>query len=210
MTKGSEGPSLWPAGSVASQLTGSGSILRRRKIPWVADSGGPAPLAPRSGPRAATLFGGLRPGSLRVHDPCKDREHGSRPGFPGRRQPRGPAASGNVARGLQVLLPGEGGSASLAGSGVAPPVDLTTRTPASKGSGLLRGRKPDVACLGRNPLRALSDFGHRTLDLRADGRQLTAIFGGTGGEAGRRTRGPPGYNNRGRSRGEVGRPRARI
>ncbi len=109
MTKGSEGPSSWPAGSVASQLTGSGSILRRRKIPWVADSGGPAPLAPRSGPRAATLFGGLRPGSLRVHDPCKDREHGSRPGFPGRRQPRGPAASGNVARGLQVLLPGEAG-----------------------------------------------------------------------------------------------------
>ncbi len=26
-------------------------------------------------------------------------------------------------------------------------------------------RKPDVACLGRNPLLALSDVGHWTLDL---------------------------------------------
>ncbi len=163
--KSSEGPSSWPTGSVASQRTGSGNILCRRDIPWVADSNGPAPLAPRSGPLAATLFGGLRPGSLRVHDPCKDDEHGSRLGFPGRRQPRGPAASGNVARDLQVLLLGEGGSASLAGSGVAPPVGLTTRIPASpKDSGLLRRRKPDVARLGRNSLLALRDIGLRTSD----------------------------------------------
>jgi hypothetical protein len=58
---------------------------------------------PRSGALAATLSGGLRPGSLRVHDPCKQEGEGSRLGFPGRRQPRGPAAPGNVARDLQVL-----------------------------------------------------------------------------------------------------------
>ncbi len=71
--------------------------------------------APPSAPPAATLFGGLRPGSLRVHDPCKEARHGSRLGFPGRRLPRGPAAPGNVARGLQVLpkkakFAGRGGS----------------------------------------------------------------------------------------------------
>ncbi len=64
-------------------------------------------MASRSGPLAATLFGGVRAGSLRVHDPCKDHAHGSCLGFPGRRQPRGPAAPGNVARDLQVLLPGK-------------------------------------------------------------------------------------------------------
>jgi len=63
----------------------------------------PAPSAPRSWPPAATLCGGLRPGSLRVHDPCKPEGHGSRPGFPGRRLPGDPAAPGNVARALQVL-----------------------------------------------------------------------------------------------------------
>ena len=62
-----------------------------------------APSAPRSEPPAATLSGGLRPGSLRVHAPCKEAQHGSRLGFPGRRLPRGPAAPGNVARALQVL-----------------------------------------------------------------------------------------------------------
>src|SRR3990172_4918901 len=63
------------------------------------------PRPPRSGPPAAPLVGGSRPGSLRVHDPCNEMRHGSRLGFPARRQPRGPAAPGNVARGLQVLLP---------------------------------------------------------------------------------------------------------
>jgi hypothetical protein len=53
-----------------------------------------APSAPRSGPPAATLVGGLRPGSLRVHAPCKGDGHGSRLGFPGRRLPRVPAAPG--------------------------------------------------------------------------------------------------------------------
>ena len=62
-----------------------------------------APSAPRSGPPAATLGGGLQPGSLRVHDPCKEVEHGSRLGFPGRRLPRGPPAPGNVARDVPVL-----------------------------------------------------------------------------------------------------------
>ncbi len=62
-----------------------------------------APSAPRSRPPAATLSGGLRPGSLRVHAPCIDDRHRARLGVPGRRQPRGPAASGDVARGLQVL-----------------------------------------------------------------------------------------------------------
>jgi len=64
--------------------------------------GGAARLAPPSRPLAATLIGGLRPGSLRVHGPCKETTHGSRLGFPGRRPPRGPAAPGNVARGLNV------------------------------------------------------------------------------------------------------------
>ena len=63
---------------------------------------GAARLAPPFWPLAATLIGGLRPGSLRVHGPCKETTHGSRLGFPGRRLPRGPAASGNVARGLHV------------------------------------------------------------------------------------------------------------
>ena len=88
---------------------GSGERLgespRWRKFSRSADSIAPAPSAPRSRPFAATLRGGLRPGSLRVHDPCEAQEHGSRLGFPGRRQPRGPAAFGNVARDLQVLLP---------------------------------------------------------------------------------------------------------
>jgi len=66
-----------------------------------------ARLASRSRPLAATLIAGLRPGSLRVHDPCKQAPHGSRLGFPGRRPPRGPAASGNVARGLHVPLRGK-------------------------------------------------------------------------------------------------------
>jgi hypothetical protein len=61
------------------------------------------PSAPRSRPLAATLNGGLRPGSLRVHAPCREFGHGSRLGFPGRRPPRGPAAPDNVARSLQVL-----------------------------------------------------------------------------------------------------------
>jgi len=64
---------------------------------------GAAPSAPRSRPSAATPIGGLRPGSLRVHAPCKETTHGSRLGFPGRRPPRGPAALGDVARSLQVL-----------------------------------------------------------------------------------------------------------
>ena len=59
--------------------------------------------APRSGSPAATLHGGLRPGSLRVHAPCRAQAHGSRLGFPGRRSPRGPAAPANVARRLQGL-----------------------------------------------------------------------------------------------------------
>ena len=46
-----------------------------------------APSVPRSGALAATLCGGLRPGSRRVHDPCKEGGHGSRLGFPGRRPP---------------------------------------------------------------------------------------------------------------------------
>jgi hypothetical protein len=62
-----------------------------------------APSAPRSWALAATLFGSLRPGSFRVHDPCNEMRHGSRLGFPGRRPPRGPATSANVARDLQVL-----------------------------------------------------------------------------------------------------------
>src|SRR3990172_2745654 len=66
------------------------SILHRRKILRFADSVTTAPSAPRSGALAATLCGGLRPGSLRVHDPCKEGGHGSRLGFPGRRRPRGP------------------------------------------------------------------------------------------------------------------------
>ena len=73
-----------------------------------------APSAPRSGPPAATLSGGLQPGSLRVHDPCKETRHGSRLGFPDRRPPRGPAAPGNVARDLQVLPR----QAEFAGGGV--------------------------------------------------------------------------------------------
>ncbi len=51
---------------------------------------------------AATLVGSLRPGSLRVHHPCKEMGHGSRLGFPGRCQTRGPATSGNVAHGPRV------------------------------------------------------------------------------------------------------------
>jgi len=51
-------------------------------------------LIPRSGPPAATLSGGLRSGSLRVHAPCREIGHGARLGFPGRRSPRGPAAPG--------------------------------------------------------------------------------------------------------------------
>ena len=62
-----------------------------------------APSAPRSGPPAATLNGGLRPGSLRVHNPRNEDGHGSRLGFPGRRPPGDPAAPGNVARGVPVL-----------------------------------------------------------------------------------------------------------
>jgi hypothetical protein len=84
----------------------------------------PAPSAPRSGPLAATLFGGLRPGSLRVHAPCKNDGHGSRLGFPGRRQPRGPAPFVNVARGLQVLLP----------AGRRDPAAASQMLPASEGT----------------------------------------------------------------------------
>jgi len=68
----------------------------------------PAPLVPRSGAPAATLRGGLRPGSLRVHAPCKSHGHGARLGFPGRRSPGGPAAPAHVARGLQGLGPKRG------------------------------------------------------------------------------------------------------
>jgi hypothetical protein len=66
-------------------------------------SSSPTPSAPPSRPLAATLVGGLRPGSLRVPAPCRDPGHGSRLGFPGRRLPRGPAASGDVAPDLRVL-----------------------------------------------------------------------------------------------------------
>jgi len=57
----------------------------------------------------------------------------ARLGFPGRRSPRDPAASANVARGLQAQLP--------------------WRDPGR--------RKPDVACLGETPssLLATSDLG---------------------------------------------------
>src|SRR3989304_274334 len=57
-----------------------------------------APSTPRSGALAATLFGGLRPGSLRVHDPCKEARPGSPPRFPGRPLPRRPAPPRHVAR----------------------------------------------------------------------------------------------------------------
>ncbi len=79
------------------------AILRRRKMPRAAGSTATAPLAPRSKALAATLRGGLRPGSLRVHAPCRAQKHGSRLGFPGRRSPGVPAASGDVARDLPVL-----------------------------------------------------------------------------------------------------------
>ena len=54
-----------PPGSPAREV-----IPPRRKTPRGADSVAAAPSGPRSGPPAATLRGGLRPGSLRVHDPC--------------------------------------------------------------------------------------------------------------------------------------------
>ena len=116
------------------------------KIPRGADSVATVSSAPRSWALAATRFGGLRPGSLRVHDACKQEGHGSRLGFPSRRRPRDHGASANVARGLQGLLP--------------------WRDPGR--------RKPDVACLGRNPLLALSDIGRRTSDpeLRSVNREL--------------------------------------
>ena len=83
----------------------SGSTCRLRAT--LREMSDAARLTPRSSPLAATLIGGLRPGSLRVHAPCKETGHGSRLGFPGRRTPGGPAASGNVARGLHVPLRGK-------------------------------------------------------------------------------------------------------
>ena len=87
------------------EVSRRGKSIRRKAETWFAAvrEERAAPSAPRSGPPAATLFGGLRPRSLRVHDPCKEVGHGSRLGFPGRRPPRDPAAPGNVARDLQVL-----------------------------------------------------------------------------------------------------------
>ena len=94
---------LRPPGDV-NLRTGEGSSLEegRNGFACVREKRA-APSAPRSRPPAATLSGGLRPGSLRVHDPCKEARHGSRLGVPGRRLPRDPAASAKVARGLQVL-----------------------------------------------------------------------------------------------------------
>jgi hypothetical protein len=62
-----------------------------------------APSAPHSGPPAATLSDGLRPGSLRVHDPCKRRQARITPRFPRPSPAEGPRRSRHVARGLQVL-----------------------------------------------------------------------------------------------------------
>src|SRR3989304_4646668 len=86
-------------GPIAPRLTGSG-----RQPSSGGNSTGfyflaPAPSAPRSQAPAATLVGGLRLGSLRVHAPCKKGRHGSRLGFPGRRSPGGPARPAHVARG---------------------------------------------------------------------------------------------------------------
>ena len=63
--------------------TGEGNSLRKTEIWFACDrEKRAAPSAPRSGALAATLFGGLRPGSLRVHDPCKESRARIAPRFP--------------------------------------------------------------------------------------------------------------------------------
>ncbi len=63
------------------------------------------PLAPGLWRRPDSAAYG--PGSSVFTIRAKKVGHGSRLGFPGRRPPRDPTTSANVARALQVLLPGE-------------------------------------------------------------------------------------------------------
>jgi len=125
-----------------------------------------APLAPRSGPPAATLSGGLRPGSLRVHDPCKQDGHGSRLGFPGRRLPRDPAASANVARDLQVLPKQDGSLGRARGAGPGPGGTWFVRDP---------GMGSRTGTVGRGPLDRPTGGGGRA-PIRPEENFATALY----------------------------------
>jgi hypothetical protein len=83
----------------------------------------PAPSASRSGPLASTLFGGLRPGSLRVHDPCKESRARIAPRFPRPSPAEGPRRF-RPCRSRPAGADVWGGSASLAGSRFAPKSDV--------------------------------------------------------------------------------------
>ncbi len=62
----------------------------------------PRPLAPRLSRRPSATAYGLGPSVFTIR--AKEVGHGSCLGFPGRRSPGDPAASANVARGLQAPL----------------------------------------------------------------------------------------------------------
>jgi hypothetical protein len=131
-------PAMWANGSCrpSAHRLGEASLVGGT-FRGVADAVATTPSAPRSRPLAATLVGGLGPGSLRVHAPCRESGHGSRLGFPGRRPPRGPTASGKVARDLRVLLSGRDPGRS---EGLRTPAETQTRFPLPQAAPLAGSR----------------------------------------------------------------------
>jgi hypothetical protein len=67
----------------SARRAGEGSKILRKAETWFAcvREKRAAPSAPPSWRLAATLIGGLRPGSLRVHGPCKEGGSGSGKGL---------------------------------------------------------------------------------------------------------------------------------
>src|SRR3989304_1681741 len=99
-----------------------------------------APSTPRSGALAATLFGGLRAGGPPPSRPLYEDPPRARPPLPRAPRARGPpAAPGNVARDLQVLLPRRDPRRTQ--DSFRPPQDLLP-SPARGGRGARAGRPP--------------------------------------------------------------------
>ena len=120
--------------------------------------------APRSGPPAATLIGGLRPGSLRVHDPCNMTRTDRASVSQAVASRGGLAAPGNVARDLPVL-PQQGRRKIGGDSGDSRRARLPERPGArDRGGWCHRTGKP------RNCPPAKDDCPSRSCDRRQDPR----------------------------------------
>jgi len=144
------------------------------------------PLAPGLSRRPCAAAYGLGPSVFtlraepRSNAPCRAQKHGSRLGFPGRRSPGVPAASGDVARDLPVL-PQQGRRKIGGDSGDSRTARLPER-PGARGRGgwchrtgnprncpLTKDDCPSRSCDRRQDPRAACERGPR---ISLDGQRL--------------------------------------